>query len=319
MRKKTLKYYHYSLILKATSLKYKLFNKKAKTVIDNNEDSASNIVLSVFNPAYSSYDHFKTKDEINHVFQFNKNDIAVNFEKMGGEIDLFFTAYYSLICYNDYIQNKDKNKLNTFLNHIEFIIENAAKTDSSIYFMFQENPSQFNVKPTWLSGIVQSVFTSCFLRAYIETNEEKYLSFAKKSINPMLATPLLIETPDGYPWIEEYPSNPPSYALNSFIFSVIAIGEYASIAKDDYYINKFKELLNSLFANLHKYTYGKYYRHNLLHMSLCNIDYQGLFVSQWYHLYKMTNHPYFLKQYETYNKTMNWSLFYEFYQIDRSL
>ncbi|CAH1773655.1 unnamed protein product [Owenia fusiformis] len=91
-----------------------------------------------------------------------------------------------------------------------------------------------SLDPGWYSAMAQGQAISLLTRAYIRTKKEMYLQSALR------ATKVLnINSQDGgvratfmdkYVWYEEYPTNPSSFVLNGFIYSLIGLYDLKTIA-----------------------------------------------------------------------------------------
>lgn len=98
----------------------------------------------------------------------------------------------------------------------------------------------------WLSAMGQGQAISVLARAYAHSGgDQKYLNTALNGLKPfrvqsseggVLATFL-----NKYHWYEEYPTKPPSFVLNGFIFSLLGLYDLASIAPVE-----FSEVSNKL-------------------------------------------------------------------------
>ena len=96
----------------------------------------------------------------------------------------------------------------------------------------------------------------------------------------------LRSTPEGHPWIEEYPGSKGSYVLNGFLFSLIAVLEAESTG-----INlrvPGVQLEQSLFESIGCYFCGKYLRYDRLTGKFCSPHYMGLHTLLFTHLHVLT-------------------------------
>ncbi|XP_033231176.1 D-glucuronyl C5-epimerase B isoform X3 [Belonocnema kinseyi] len=92
------------------------------------------------------------------------------------------------------------------------------------------------LEPGWYSSMGQGHAISVLSRAYYHSGEDKYLHAAIRGLRPFRVT----STKGGvtasflgkYVWYEEYPTTPPSFILNGFIYSLIGLYDLKSIATD---------------------------------------------------------------------------------------
>lgn len=87
----------------------------------------------------------------------------------------------------------------------------------------------------WYSSMGQGHAISLLARAYHHSNgDPQYLMAAVKALKPFKVPSskggVLARFLDKYPWYEEYPTQPPSFVLNGFIYSLLGLYDLATIA-----------------------------------------------------------------------------------------
>lgn len=92
----------------------------------------------------------------------------------------------------------------------------------------------------WISAMAQGVAMSLLTRAYSATQDYKYFQSALDALSPFN-----LSVADGgvvadftltgkhLPYYEEYPTDPPSFTLNGFMFSLIGLHDLMDIDPDD--------------------------------------------------------------------------------------
>lgn len=165
--------------------------------------------------------------------------------------------------------------------------------------------------PGWYSAMGQGHAISVLTRAYHVSGDGKYLEAAKKALGPFKqdspgAGSPVSSSPDSrggvrawflghLPWYEEYPSNPPSFVLNGFIFSLF--GLYDLKAKSDEARQLFEAGLESLFRLLPLFDTGSGSVYDLRHVSLgiapnlARWDYHTVHINQLTHLFTIIDAP----------------------------
>lgn len=123
--------------------------------------------------------------------------------------------------------------------------------DKGVWFLdfdFQ-HPRIGMIKKHWVSSLAQGQAISLLCRMYGLTKEKKYLESA------ILAEKVMeIDVKDGgvflegndFCWLEEYPTNPPSYTLNGFIYSIFGIYDLYQFTGDKKYWTFFERFVKSL-------------------------------------------------------------------------
>ena len=88
--------------------------------------------------------------------------------------------------------------------------------------------------PGWYSAMAQGQAMSLLVRAYVRTQNSKYLDAALRATE-LLAVPsdeggVRAQFADKFAWYEEYPTQPGSFVLNGFIYSLIGLYDLKTIA-----------------------------------------------------------------------------------------
>nr|SVE76253.1 EOG090X0272 [Daphnia longispina] len=91
-----------------------------------------------------------------------------------------------------------------------------------------------DLDPGWYSAMGQGQAMSLLMRAFYRSGKPHYLESALKGMQPFSKS----STEGGvrayfmnqYPWYEEYPTVPPSFVLNGFIYSLIGLYDVVSLA-----------------------------------------------------------------------------------------
>uniref|UniRef100_A0A915PQ54 heparosan-N-sulfate-glucuronate 5-epimerase n=1 Tax=Setaria digitata TaxID=48799 RepID=A0A915PQ54_9BILA len=85
----------------------------------------------------------------------------------------------------------------------------------------------------WYSAMAQGHALSVLTRAYVVTNDLKYLQTAKCALdlfNTEAAKGGVLNKLFGHPWFEEYPTTPGTFVLNGFLYSLIGLYDFAQIS-----------------------------------------------------------------------------------------
>jgi len=93
-------------------------------------------------------------------------------------------------------------------------------------------PGAEEIKPGWYGAMCQGQAMSVLVRAFLHCREERYLAAAQRALGPFTASSnesgVRAEFPGGLPWYEEYPTNPPTFILNGFMYSLLGLSDLAS-------------------------------------------------------------------------------------------
>jgi hypothetical protein len=220
-----------------------------------------------------------------------------------------FVAYWGLAQHQRYIRTHDAGALSIAIRMYEIL---SAVADGKGRLFYTIDLSRFGLHAPWISGLAQSLSASLSVRLYLTTQDTRYSGDALKYLRPVLMPVTeggcLQVTPEGLPWIEEYPGNPPSHVLNGFLFSLIALIEAAALypQQDTTTLNA---LLNSLVRCYPGYVAGRYLRYDRLHGTFCNPHYMGLQVLLLCHLHGLTAHSWFAQRARDLSRHTDWMLY----------
>jgi len=107
--------------------------------------------------------------------------------------------------------------------------------------------------------MAQGEATSLLVRVFQETGETSFASAARAALDPMSkprADGGVCAQLDGDVWLEEYPTDPPSYVLNGAIFALWGLRDAAVGLRDDAAKDAFATSLSALAANLWRFDTG---------------------------------------------------------------
>jgi heparosan-N-sulfate-glucuronate 5-epimerase len=190
---------------------------------------------------------------------------------------------WGLGCYERYLAGEGEEWLASALGAGGFLLETQERGGASAGGWLHRHPypHTFSLSPPWMSGIAQGQAASLLARLHLETTDSRYAIAARNAVKPLsistenggLLTPL-----DGGMFPEEFPTRPPSLVLNGGIYALW--GEY------DIWIglgdadagNRFKDGVETLARNLHRWDTGYWSRYDLYPHRTVNL------ASPWYHV-----------------------------------
>ena len=324
MPNKSLAYYINTVLLKIKGLVYSIVGDDTQNYFEqlwsDNFKEGTLILNKEFDWQYYALSYFNKPEEFKANYHFDKDNIPMirrDFSPM------FYNpinpAQYGLINFNKYNKERDEENLSITINMYNFLIGKAINKDHALWFAYDVDYPKFNLQAPWYAGITQAQVLSLVLRLYHvkasnELEEKLHLIFNSLMI-PIERGGFLSHTPEGYLWIEEYPSHNKSYVLNGYLFCLIAVYEYSLVFPNKDNTQLIYQLTEGLFKSLHHYKRGKYWKYSRIHNTLSNIEYQGLHVGLIKHLWKLSNNEAFKLLYEEDERNMNWKAFNSFYGI----
>ena len=124
----------------------------------------------------------------------------------------------------------------------------------------------FDLSPPWLSAMAQGEGASLLVRLHLETAEEAFAEAARRALKP-LATPTeeggVQALLDGRAFPEEYPTSPPSFVLNGAFFALWGCYDVWLGLGDEDAGRSFREGVETLAVNLHRWDTGYWSRYDL--------------------------------------------------------
>jgi hypothetical protein len=135
---------------------------------------------------------------------------------------------YGLQEYSCFIIDKDEKHIPNFLRIADWVVKNQdKKTGKWLYnFPYDVGGMGVTLESGWASAMEQGQAMSLLVRAYYYTGNPEYLKSAELGLKPLyvdVSQGGLMKKYNGYWYYEEYPTTPPSYTLNGFMFTLIGL------------------------------------------------------------------------------------------------
>lgn len=137
--------------------------------------------------------------------------------------------------FDNYVDTQNPEYKISFFSQIKWLEENFKEYRNAYIYPFPFATKGFGTKPGWISGMIQGEILSCFVKAYVLTNNKNYLHLCEKVYNSFslkLGDKYGFKTEDDYGlWFEESMLTPASHILNGFIFSLFGIYDYYKLTQ----------------------------------------------------------------------------------------
>lgn len=222
---------------------------------------------------------------------------------------VIYIIQYALIHIELFHQDKNDAHKKVVKDCLDWI-ESKMSVEGDMILWRNSPIKQYDLKEGWVSGMYQGMGISLFLRAAEIFENDHYRTIADKVFNSF---DLSVQEggatrydSQGNIWFEEYPTEPPSFVLNGYIYSILGIYDYWRVTRSEKAKELFDASMNTLEANLHKYhkwywsvydQYKKqlvsYYYQKNVHIPLMDI------------LYKITDKPIFEHYSKRWRKQLN--------------
>jgi heparosan-N-sulfate-glucuronate 5-epimerase len=116
--------------------------------------------------------------------------------------------------------------------------------------------TQSTLRPPWSSAMAQGQAISLLTRLYLATGQRRYVAAALRALQPLRRSVRrggLVARLDGRPWYEEYPTSPPTFVLNGFMFTLLGLHDLAALRPRSSAGGLYRRGLRTLAAALPRY------------------------------------------------------------------
>ena len=135
-------------------------------------------------------------------------------------------------------------------------------------------PHTFPLSIPWTSALSQGQAASLLVRIAKLTSDERYEQAARAALVPMRRASAdggVVALLDGHPFFEEYPTDPPSFVLNGYMFGLWGSYDVAVGLGDASALELLQEGLDGLASNIGRFDTGYWSRYDLYPHRVTNI------------------------------------------------
>ena len=230
-------------------------------------------------------------------------------------------SYIALSYFNHYRASGQVSSKKDFLFFADFLAAHGKIDNGGFWLPYHQPVPKFGIQAPWYSGLAQAVAMSVFIRAFHLTDKQIYLekvNLLYQTLNlPVERGGFLEATPEGQLWVQEYPTLHIRFVLNGFVLCLICLFEYLHFIGNKLQLkDSVRNLTASLFDNLHHFIFGGYTKYARNRHYFSNIEYQGLYVFMFLHLFKLSGKWGFLQLAKHFHLHTEWSAFFTLYGIE---
>ena len=222
---------------------------------------------------FSNMEFYFPKFDKNNIPYSFSNDRNYNFSGISG---------FALANYNRYLKSRDLKYKEAFFNQIKFIESYSPESSYPSFLNFHE------IDAPWFSSLSQGLVASCYIRAYLLTNNTKYIHLAKESIEFVLSyegSQKLIKKIKNIDVTQEYPGDKVPNVLNghlSFLIGALETNRWLCLNNEqeinlDNFLTPLKEFLQ--LSSKNKWTIYNV-NNSDKHYNYSTINYHNLHISQ---------------------------------------
>lgn len=229
----------------------------------------------------------------------------VGFKKLGYFSYPITVSLYGIYELQLYKKTSDESHRESAIRCAKWLIENADLSREEVRWWYNFRNDFLNIEPPWLCGYGQAL--SAWLLFSLRDFEGQWEEIAYKALNPLFI-PFenggLSNKINGYCFLEEYPSDPPSATLNGFMYILLVLHAFYETGYNKVESFFFSNI-ESLAMNLYRYDTGFWSLYDLWKIKrLASLEYHWIHLYQLNLLYKITGIKEFL---ECYNRwTVYW-------------
>lgn len=192
----------------------------------------------------------------------------------GGSVGLRYNpwavGHFAIACFHKYLQTRASSDRQRFLTLADwFVLQGQRHPTNGVLWSYDFDYPP-GLKAPWFSSLAQSVAISVLLRAYLWTDDSKYLDIARGSFQTFKLSVseggVSMRDGAGHLFFEETVPVRIYHILNGFISTLWGIYEYAVVAQDHHAETLLGEGLSSLKYYLPEYDIGWASLYSLYHL-----------------------------------------------------
>jgi heparosan-N-sulfate-glucuronate 5-epimerase len=211
-------------------------------------------------------------------------------------------AQYGLGNYNLYCRTGEEGRKSKFLTVADWLVENLEETPygTRVWYHHFDWEYRDKQKAPWHSALAQGQGLSLLVRAYQETENDRYLTATKEVFDSFTKDVkvggVTYTDRKGYLWFEEAIVEPPTHILNGFMWATWGIYDYLLYTEDHEAKRLFNEAVKTLRDNLSEFDAGfwsLYEQSGTSMKMLASPFYHSLHIIQLKVMHKLTKDPIF--------------------------
>jgi hypothetical protein len=144
-------------------------------------------------------------------------------------------ATYGLASWSLWTRYHDRPRLRAATRVAEWLLATQRRDGTWRYRFAYVNPGiAVNLGAGWTSAMAQGQAISLLGRIYRKTRHRRYLTAIRRALAPLTHSVThggLARHHGGGLWFEEYPTDPPSYVLNGFMFTLLGLADVHDLAR----------------------------------------------------------------------------------------
>jgi heparosan-N-sulfate-glucuronate 5-epimerase len=196
---------------------------------------------------------------------------------------------WGLGCFERYLNGEGEEWLSGALNVADYLVGMQVRggLHEGGWLHGTPMPHTFRLDPPWLSAMAQGEGASLLVRVHLVSHEERFADAARRALRPMAipvsAGGVRANIDDNGFFLEEYPTDPPSFVLNGGIFALWGYNDVALGLGDTEASREFERGVDVLARNINRWDTGSWSRYDLFPHRAVNVassSYHVLHINQ---------------------------------------
>ncbi|MBT2756348.1 D-glucuronyl C5-epimerase family protein [Mesobacillus foraminis] len=218
-----------------------------------------------------NYLHYNKNSVENWNVVFDKTGIPQTKYSFGTFYNPSTISQYGLQHYSLFLINQDKQSKDKFLKVANWLVDNQDGSGGWAYqFDHHFFPGRLDkLKAPWYSAIGMGMALSVLSRAFYLTKDRKYTACALNGLSifktPVNSNGILARFENKYDYYEECPTEPASFILNGFMFSLIGLYDFYKTTNNNDALRLYRSGIVSLKRMLPLYDLGNRTAYDLTH------------------------------------------------------
>jgi len=171
-------------------------------------------------------------------------------------------SQYGLGNHARFLTQRDEQARNKFVAVADWLVAKLEQNESGIWVWNHHFDWEYRtpLKAPWYSGLAQGQGISMLVRAYRETDDDRYMEAAERAFEsftkPTDQGGVSHLDGEGDYWIEEYIVSPPTHILNGFIWASWGLHDFFLATKNQQAEELFQKSINTIAKNLPLFDIG---------------------------------------------------------------
>jgi len=202
-------------------------------------------------------------------------------------------------CFERYLAGEGEAWLQAAREYAEdLVVHQQLEGPQAGGFLHQEPLGHtFRLRPPWISAMAQGEAASLLVRIFQETGDQRLADSALLALQPLrvdIGAGGVSALLNGGPFLQEYPTQPPSFVLNGGIFAIWGLYDVGVALDSESARAAFEHCLDTLVANLHCWDVGYWSRYDLFPHPTTNVAssfYHDLHINQLRAMHRLAPRP----------------------------